>query len=417
MTWQMYWQRCLQWLDAICVYFAEILGRSAMISILVITVILLCRKVFLRKKVFGRGMIWCLLVPVLFVGKLRVFYETGIGIQLFWWWISICRVHMWVSKIYMLGIVVFGIYVFMQRRRLKRFVCKLEPTVIGDRKVYISDLSVSPFTVGIFRARIVVPRTMQENFGEKELELVLLHEKIHVRLGHLWLYLFWDVLRILLWPNFLLTVFMKDFRSDMEDICDRVTIQRSQKTAYEYGSLLLKSLQLLKEQSQTPTFSATLTGETEYRNIKSRMKKVVGFQPYKRVRILCICAIALLFLAGSIWGVKHLSYPRYMKYEDIMLYDDTGRVLLLSDSPELRKAITVDDKNVRIDRAAMTAVLKKNHITQTQFYVGFGGFGKVPGIGGGGNAVYVDYLESDKDLVIPYLDSETDFFTRLFKYL
>lgn len=417
MTWQMYLQTYLRWVDAVFLYFAEILGRSTMISILIMAAILLFRKTLFRKTVFARGMIWCLLVPVLFAGKLKFFYETRIGVRLFWWWNYICIEYIWIAKIYVLGIIVLGIYIFMQRRKLNKFVCKLEQTELSGTKVYISNLSVSPFTVGTFRARIVVPETMLTGFGESELETILLHEKIHIRLGHLWLYFLWDILRILLWPNFLLTVFMKNFRSDMEDICDRVTIQKSRKTAYEYGNLLLRSMQLLQEQSQTLTFSATLAGDTEYRNIKSRMKKVVSFRPYKRIRTICICVGVILFLTGGIWGVRQISYPRYTEFEQITLYDDTGKILLLNDSPELRRAITVDEKNVRINRAVMDEVLEKNHITQTKFFVGFGGYYKLPGIGGGGNAVYVDYLESEKDLTIPYFDNETDLMIRLYKYL
>lgn len=417
MTWQMYWQICLRWADAACVYFAEILGRSAMLSVLIMAVILFLRKTILRKSVFGKGMVWCLLVPVLFMGKLKIFYETKIGVRMLLWWNNSCIEYVWIARAYVLGIIVFGIYIFMQRRRLKRFVCGLERKELCNTTVYIGNLSVSPFTVGTFRARIVVPETMLTELGENELATILLHERMHIRLGHLWYYLFWDIWRILLWPNFLLTVFMKSFRSDMEDICDRVTIQRSQKTAYEYGSLLLKSMRLLQKQSQTLTFSATLAGETEYRNIRSRMKRVVNFRPYKRLGAVCLCACAILLLGGSVWGVRQASYPRYTKDEQIMLYDDTGRILLLSDGPELRRAITIDDKNVRIDRTAMSEVLAKNHITQTKFYVGFGGYTKLPGIGGGGNAVYVDYMESETDLTIPYFDNETEVMTRLFKYL
>lgn len=416
MTLLMYWRTFLQFADAIFIYFAEFLGRSAIISVAVMAVILILRKTVLKRNVFGKGLIWGLLVPVLFVGKLKFFYETIIGLRMSWWWNYVCIEFRWVARIYMLGITVMGIYIFLQRHELKKFVRSLEPGEINGNRIYISRLSVSPFTVGLLRPKIVVPEMMFRDFGREELDMVLLHEKVHIRLGHLWLYLLWDVLRVLLWPNLLLTTGMKRFRSDIEDICDRVTIQKSRKTAYEYGSLLLKSLQLLKEDTRNVSFSVTLTGETEYRNIKSRMKRVVNFRPYKKIRTACICAGIFLFLAGSIWGIKRISYPRYTEYDSITIYNETS-LLLISDSKELREAVTVDDRNVSISRALMDKVLEKNHITDKNFFVGFGGYSKLPGIGGGGNAVYVDYSESEGDLTIPYVDNDTDIINKIFKYI
>ncbi|TGY98237.1 hypothetical protein E5329_00165 [Petralouisia muris] len=47
---------------------------------------------------------------------------------------------------------------------------------------------------------------------------MILHEKIHIRLGHLWFYFLWDLLRCLLWPNPFLTLCTGYFRQDLEDI-------------------------------------------------------------------------------------------------------------------------------------------------------------------------------------------------------
>lgn len=417
MTWQMYLQVYWKWLDACFIYFVELLGRSAMVSLALIAMILLLRKTVFRNAVFGRGMIWLLLVPALFAGKLKFYYETRLGIKMFWWWNAICIEIPWVARIYMLGIAGMGIYIFFRRRKLKKFVRGLEPAKINGTKIYVSNFSVSPFTRGIVHPQIVIPRSMLESLEEDELKIILLHERVHIQLGHLWIYFLWDVIRVLLWPNLLLIFCMKSFRSDMEDICDRITIQKSQKTAYEYGKLLLKCLRLLKDSGKKVYFSVALAGETEYQNIKSRMKRVVNFRPYKNACMICLCIAGILLLVGSIWGVKQISYPRYTEFEEIMLYDDTGKILLLADSPELRKAFTIDDDNVYIDRAAMNTLLEKNNIKNKTFYVGFGGYSKLPGIGGGCNAVFVDCTESPGDMTIPYIDAGNDIMNCFFKYI
>lgn len=57
------------------VYLVILLGRSVLVSYLVLVLIVLLRRTGFRKTVFAKGMLWCLLFPVLFVGKLRLFYE------------------------------------------------------------------------------------------------------------------------------------------------------------------------------------------------------------------------------------------------------------------------------------------------------------------------------------------------------
>ncbi len=52
---------------------------------------------------------------------------------------------------------------------------------------------------------------------------------------------------------------MRYLKEDMEDICDRVTIQKGGSTAYEYGQVLLKSVKLLK--AEGVEISAAFAGE------------------------------------------------------------------------------------------------------------------------------------------------------------
>ena len=42
---------------------------------------------------------------------------------------------------------------------------------------------------------------------------------------------------------------------------------------------------------------------------------------------------------------------------------------------------------------------------------------KLPGVGGGGNAVYVDMNEAEEMMTIPYFNNDTVLWTRLFKLL
>lgn len=76
----------------------------------------------------------------------------------------------------------------------------------------------------------MIPRRMEQEFTDDELRLVLLHEKVHIRSGHLWFYLVWDLCQMVLWINPLFILCRDFFLEDLENICDRITIQRSGKS-------------------------------------------------------------------------------------------------------------------------------------------------------------------------------------------
>lgn len=64
------------------------------------------------------------------------------------------------------------------------------------------------------------PEVILKEYDQKEFQAILLHEKTHIRLGHLLCYFLWDILRVLLWLNPFLGIGTKYFREDMEEICD-----------------------------------------------------------------------------------------------------------------------------------------------------------------------------------------------------
>ena len=63
---------------------------------------------------------------------------------------------------------------------------------------------------------------------------------------------------------------------DMEDICDRVCMQNSGKTAHEYGMVLLKTLKLLSSESEVGPPAVTYVGEREFADMKRRMGEIAS---------------------------------------------------------------------------------------------------------------------------------------------
>ena len=63
----------------------------------------------------------------------------------------------------------------------------------------------------------------------------------------------------------------------------------------------------------------------------------------------------------------------------------------------------------------MDNILREQGIEEDTFFIGFGGYLKIPGIGGGMSFVEVDYGGQDEKLVIPYWDNEAFITTIIFK--
>ncbi len=107
----------------------------------------------------------------------------------------------------------------------------MEKREVEGTCIYVTKMPVTPSTIGIFRPKIIMPEVILKEYDQKDLQTILLHEKTHIQLGHLLFYFLWDILRVILWLNPFLTIGTRYFREDMEEICDFVTIQRSQRKA------------------------------------------------------------------------------------------------------------------------------------------------------------------------------------------
>ena len=407
--------RFLNLLDDLTTYFSIQLGRCVLLSFPVLALILILRRGVFMKTTFLKGMVWGIFAVVPFLGKLKLFYDRPWMPGVYMWWNDLCMVCRPVRYGYMLGIAVCAGVMIGKRRRLCTMMRHFERRYICGQEILVSEMAAVPFASGLFHARIAVPRAMIEEFREEELEMILLHEKMHIRLGHLRCLFLGDVLRVLLWPNFFIGRCMRTFRKDLEDICDQVTIQESGGNAYEYGRLLIKSMKALGTEAFEGT--AAFAGEKEYRDIRQRIRRITEYEPYDSRRIRAFCACGLAVLAGIFLTVRDHSLPRYVKLTDMVLENDAGEFWILKDSGILRKAVSADDERVMIDRAAMDLILEEYEIEEREFSILFGGYEKLPGFGGNGNLVYVDYAGQEERLEIPYENSDAYITVMILKWI
>lgn len=298
---------------------------------------------------------------------------------------------------------------------------KLARWYLDRVRVYIGGDGVSPFCGGIFRPYIVLPELCLEPSGEdgrltKQGKVLLCHEMLHLKAGHiLWMNLF-ALLRIYWWFNPLVYLCERLLQQDMEKACDEGCLHYADVSEREYGRMLLAMA--AGQAPMRPAGAATFLKDRDYHSLKSRIGNLRGkcewkqYQSiHKRMGRRCAVTLALGFLA-----VKATSYPLYTRLPELTLYDESLR-LVCNDSPQLHEAVAVVDGYLRIDRERMEECVGDLEIEGEYIYLGYDSIMKVPGAGGGGNVGMIA-LGNYEDIF--YLRAEcweNDFMEFCLKYL
>ncbi len=412
------WKQIASLIDFCAAYYTTQLVRCAAFSLVLVGLVMLIRKLFFSEWTFLRGTLWALFLIIPFLGKLKLFYETEAVRKVTGWLTAGTMSCLWADRIYMAGILVAAICIFGKRLRLRRNVAGMEKVMFGSARIRVTDMNITPFTVGLLKPKIVLPKVMADSYSVEELKAIVQHEQTHIRLGHLWFGFAWDILRCILWINPFLTIFQKAFRADMEDICDRVCIQNSGGAAHEYGMVLLKSLKLLRSGMENIPPAATYVGEKDFADMKRRVEEIAGFRPYRKKLCVCMVSVAFLMIAAMLLAVHTHSYARCNKDENILVYeyDSEGNAGILDYGSSIHQMISYDASFVYVDREAFEDYLDKNNAAGDIFIV-FGDFYKLPGFSSGGQSCLYE-AGSDAGVVqIPYQRRTDDWMAALFKIL
>ena len=417
-----FWSYCaplrltLSMLDFCTVYFMTLLGRCAIFSLPLLAFILLLRWV-LRRSTFAKGAIWAAMLPVLLVGRLSVYYSGSKLYLPLLLWQSWCSGYWWVRYGYLAGVAVSLAVMIHRRRKLHRMLRGLPTEEIDGQTVYLCPLAVSPFTAGVLRPKIVLPTLAQEQLNESELRTILLHEQTHIRLGHLWCFSLWEVLCALLWVNPLLRLAMPKLKEDMEQICDAVTIRHDGGDALAYGGVILKSMALLRDTSVT--LPVAFAGEKDFADAKRRIRQVRDYRPYsrRRVRILAASTACLLLLA--VLAIHGVSLPRYTNLTGftILHVSEDVHFTTIYESETEEPPLTLCGDVAEVDCAAFHALLPEDAPQDGCYYIMWGGFMKLPGIGGALNSIWVDAGAEGSTARVAFQDINDQFYVKLAKWI
>ncbi len=411
------WNQFVGLMDFCAVYYTIQLVRCAAFSFVLIWLVMMLRKIFFSERIFLRGMLWVFFLIVPFLGRLKLFYENETILRATRQIRTGIITWRWADRIYIAGILMAVICIFGKRIRLKRTVAGMEKIMFENIRIYVTDMNVTPFTIGLLKPKVVLPKAIVDSYNQEELKAIIQHEQTHIRLGHLWFGFAWDMLRCILWINPFLTVFQKHFRADMEDICDRVCIQSSGKTAHEYGMVLLKTLKLLRSESKIAPSVVTYAGEMEFADMKRRMGEISSFRPYRKRLCRSMSAGVFLVIAVVLLAIHTHSYARCNECRNILVAECDGENEVFSnDTEELSRIISYDDEYVYVERGAFEDYLRRNN-AEGDICINFGGFYKLPCMGAIGESCFYERNSKDAIVKIPYESIKGDWYYKLCKVL
>lgn len=152
-----------------------------------------------------------------------------------------------------------------------------------EENVYCSPKVVSPAVYGVFRPRIVLPPSLRE---AEQLDLILLHERRHIRRkDNLWR-LSAFLTAALHWFNPLAWVFLRLFLSDLELACDESVLSKlppDGQTRY--------ALALLDTAESRTVFASAFGGA----RLRTRLERIVSYK-----KMTALAAVGFGVLAGVI---------------------------------------------------------------------------------------------------------------------
>ena len=174
---------------------------------------------------------------------------------------------------------------------------------------------------------------------------------------------------------------------------------------------------LLREKTFSP---AAFAGGTAFRETKERFRRVRDYRPYSRrnAAAICVCMIALSFAILS--AIQKLSLPRCTELSGFTVYQvnhDTEFVTVYQTDSVDGFPLICDGDGAEIDVQAFRALLPDDAPTHGLYGILWGGFLKVPGIGGAMNAVYFESPSDGNAVSVEFFDVNDLLYVKLIKLL
>lgn len=146
---------------------------------------------------------------------------------------------LWLFCFWALGVFLFCWGLTSQQRR---FIASLGTmSEAGGAGFFTADSTSGPVVIGILRPRIVVPSDFATRYELRERELILAHERMHIRRGDLLTNAACALARCIFWFNPLIHIAARLIRFDQELACDAAVMRNHPRARKLYAGAMLST--------------------------------------------------------------------------------------------------------------------------------------------------------------------------------
>ena len=222
----------------------------------------------------------------------------------------------WCLAAWAAGVVVRVAWVMADWRRLQQRIAQsqLAPSSLVDlwnnatreeskfsRRVPIrqSPEVGGPCLAGLIQPCLLVPPNLAEQFSQKEIRLIFLHEIAHLRRYDLWLNVLLETVRTVHWFNPVVGWVLRRWREDREEACDVHALSADRVSNVLYGQVLLKCLEKASG-LEADRVAVAWQGPSSAapRSLVHRIQAIARFRTGRRTWIVGACTLGVVALLG-----------------------------------------------------------------------------------------------------------------------
>ena len=158
---------------------------------------------------------------------------------------------------------------------------------------------VGPCLVGLIRPCLLVHPNLSEQFSQREIRLIFLHEIAHLRRHDLWLNGLLETVRTVHWFNPVVGWVLRRWREDREEACDVHALSADRVSNVLYGQVLLKCLEKASG-LEADRVAVAWQGPSSAapRSLVHRIQAIARFRTGRRTWIVGACTLGVVALLG-----------------------------------------------------------------------------------------------------------------------
>ena len=236
----------------------------------------------------------------------------------------------------MVGMMIYGVFSYITLRR------RMADAILLEENIYESEKVKIPFVLGIFRPRIYLPFTLNEN----DRELVVLHEKKHAQAWHPFMKILGYFVLCIYWFCPVSWLGYHLFGKDMELECDELVLKEiGEERKKEYASALLNCSTVHQHLGTCPV----AFGEV---GAKFRIKNILKYKTDKEWQVFLSFTLVFFFIRIFVGvPVEWTVVPEQVDYitDGTVDWDNVTELTLYADGyfgRTLEEPLVIRDQNI-----------------------------------------------------------------------